>query len=229
MKRARFTLIELLVVIAIIAILASILLPALNKARACGKAISCTNNLKTMGTFELLYIGDSHDYFPEYYGGYGYYTYFLYPYFSGGKNAAWAGAESWSGNKNLKEIPFKVALCPDVTVESFSDDGYLWCYAQNANLGHHSPWSYNKIQKITQLKSPSKTFLLMDNYHGKEMYPYTSFWAGYQDSLQYFIHNPLSRNVLFADGHAKAVRYGTMPICTSVPSEDPGLTFFGYN
>ena len=64
MKKRIFTLIELLIVIAIIAILASMLLPALNKARSRAKNASCQARLKQVAAAAIGYTGDNGDFFP---------------------------------------------------------------------------------------------------------------------------------------------------------------------
>lgn len=60
-KRIHFTLLELLIVISVIAILAAMMLPALNKARTAAKKISCTNNLKQTATANTMYAADNQD------------------------------------------------------------------------------------------------------------------------------------------------------------------------
>lgn len=62
--RPAFTLIELLVVVAIIAVLISILLPSLARAREQGRTVKCLSNLKGIGIAMSMYMGENKDWFP---------------------------------------------------------------------------------------------------------------------------------------------------------------------
>ena len=109
--KKNFTLIELLVVIAIIAILAAMLMPALQQARERGRAISCTSNLKQIGTAALRYGDDNDGYFLHYQGLSSWYSAMnrLSAYLGGPANLTGAGI----GMKSTRTRNFEAGILTD--------------------------------------------------------------------------------------------------------------------
>ena len=70
-RRTGFTLVELLVVISIIALLLSILMPALSQVKKKAQSVICRSNLKQIGTGSLMYAQNNKDMFVPYYSGNG--------------------------------------------------------------------------------------------------------------------------------------------------------------
>ena len=212
--KKRFTLIELLVVIAIIAILAAILLPALNSARARGRSASCVSNLKTWGNMISLY-SDAYDQFQP--------AYQL-------ANRAGTGVTDWSGASSafvgllLPNGPDETKWkrggyfngCPErsttVIAQVTSDGGATWqnngtnverymSYAINTTtmgVGHASSGKvYNRFAKAGTINNPSKYAAFVDGR-------YTNINSGsYHRNSNWRLHarhNDFA-NITHMDGH----------------------------
>lgn len=220
-KKRRFTLIELLVVIAIIAILASMLLPALNNARERGRSVQCLNHLRQIGTAHQGYFSDNADYV-----GYA------------AQGPGWSDVRSWrhallpylekaslADHTDTADVKYPPILqCPSVPVEEFARldwpqvGGIQSAYGANtsgydeSNLGVFGFLNGKTPIKQQMAREPSLLMTITEGYW------YLNYWEHYDDAPR---HDG-ARNLLYLDGHAGALR-GQLP--RNLSSDDKKLWY----
>jgi prepilin-type processing-associated H-X9-DG protein/prepilin-type N-terminal cleavage/methylation domain-containing protein len=200
MKRTAFTLIELLVVVAIIAVLVSILLPSLSKARAAARAVVCQSSLRQIGLGFTSYAQSNNDNFPAVYG-----TDMSSP-------TVPTTDSEWYAQLASYDIRRENMLCPDDKLAKKEDsESVLRSYIFNAMFGFG--------KSTTKIEMPTRKIILSERSDtdasitalGSSMtlfehliYPamtQVSLWQGLINSDR---HNTRS-NYLFVDGHVEAM------------------------
>jgi prepilin-type processing-associated H-X9-DG protein/prepilin-type N-terminal cleavage/methylation domain-containing protein len=226
-RKQDFTLIELLVVIAIIAILAGMLLPALNQAKKKAQAVTCVNNLKQCGTSLVMYAGNSNGYYPM-------------PYVNGN---TWAAAlqSTTVGAKNWSSF-----ICPSIA--PFSSKRVVSEPSYYGFLTYGMGGFWNTVQLPfyeSKVWNPARTEVLMDSidtnqsswivtdgfadtgapvqtFFIEKRYSYGASWGG----RIHLRHSKLA-NTLFFDGHVTPITKETEIVYAWYDKSAGYTTIFG--